>query len=107
STASLPPSRPHRSRPTATRRRRTRTRHHSPPRTGSVLFRLTSSPTRTGPVRAENRIHGSDQHSCSPGGRPVMITDHVPAVLLPPDHADRRVAAAVPAGGCVEDRRDP
>jgi hypothetical protein len=27
------------------------------------------------PVRAENRIHGPDQHSCSPGGRPVMITD--------------------------------
>jgi hypothetical protein len=61
----------------------------------------------SGPVRAENRIHGSDQQSCSPGGRPVMITDHVPAVLLPSDHAGRRVAAAVPAGGCVEDRRDP
>src|SRR6266487_135391 len=62
---------------------------------------------RTDLVRAENRIHGSDQHSCSPGGRPVMITDHVPVVLLPPDHAGRRVAAAVPAGGGVEDRRDP
>ena len=32
------------------------------------------------PVRAENHIHGPDQHSCSPGGRPVMITDHVTAV---------------------------
>jgi hypothetical protein len=29
-------------------------------------------------VRAENRIHGSDQQSCSPGTPPVMITDHVP-----------------------------
>src|ERR1022692_1047681 len=37
-----------------------------------------------------------------PGGRPVMITDHVPAVRLPPDHAGRRVATAVPACGCVE-----
>src|SRR5712691_5659851 len=42
---------------------------------------------RENPVRAENHIHGSDQHSCSPGGRPVMITDHEPAVRLPPDHA--------------------
>lgn len=42
-----------------------------------------------------------------PGGQPVMITDHVPAVRLPPDHAGRRVATAVPACGCVEDRRDP
>ena len=25
-------------------------------------------------VRAENRIHGSDQQSCSPGAPPVMIT---------------------------------
>jgi hypothetical protein len=66
-----------------------------------------SGAAAAGLVRAENRIHGPDQHSCSPGGRPVMITDHVPAVLLPPDHADRRVVAAVPAGGCVEDRRDP
>jgi putative transposase len=31
-------------------------------------------------VRAENRIHGSDQQSCSPGAPAVMITDHVPAV---------------------------
>jgi hypothetical protein len=26
------------------------------------------------PVRAENRIHGSEQQSCSPGAPPVMIT---------------------------------
>src|ERR1039458_10374247 len=57
-------------------------------------------------VRAENRIHGSDQHSCSPGTLPVMLTGHVPAVPFPPDHAGHRVAAAVPARGCVEDRRD-
>src|SRR5689334_3235658 len=36
-----------------------------------------------------------------------MITDHVPAVRLPPDHAGVQVAAAIPARGCVEDRRDP
>jgi hypothetical protein len=48
-------------------------------------------------VRAENRIHGSDQQSCSPGALPVMITDHVPTVRVPPDHATGRVAAAVPA----------
>src|ERR1019366_5442811 len=47
------------------------------------------------PVRAENRIHGSDQQSCSPGTSPVMITVHVPAVRVPADHAASRVAAAV------------
>ena len=58
------------------------------------------------PVRAENPVHGSDQQSC-PASRPaVMITDHVPAVRLPPDHAASRVAAAVPAQGDMEDRRD-
>jgi hypothetical protein len=36
----------------------------------------------------------------------VMITGHVPAVRVPPDHAGRGVAAAVPARGCVEDRGD-
>ena len=36
-----------------------------------------------------------------------MITGHVPAVRLPPDHADDIMAAAVPAEGVVEDRRDP
>src|SRR5271166_5055430 len=35
-----------------------------------------------------------------------MITGHVPAVRLPPDHADRHMAAAVPARGDVADHRD-
>src|SRR5580704_11110712 len=35
-----------------------------------------------------------------------MITGHVPTVRLPPDHADRHMAAAVPARGDVADRRD-
>jgi hypothetical protein len=48
-------------------------------------------------VRAENRIHASDQQSCSPGALPVMITGHVPAVRVPPDYAASRGAAAVPA----------
>ena len=39
-------------------------------------------------------------------GPAVMITDHVPAVRLPPDHAGDHVAAAVAARGGVEDRRD-
>ena len=38
-------------------------------------------------VRAENLIHGSDQQGCSPGRPTMMITDHVPAVRVPPDHA--------------------
>jgi hypothetical protein len=59
------------------------------------------------PVRAENRIHGSDQQSCSPGALPAMITGHVPAVPVPPDHSASRMAAAVPARGGVENRRDP
>ena len=58
------------------------------------------------PVRAENPVHGSDQQICSPGARPLMIIDHGPAVRLPPDHAGRRMAAAVPAQGGVENRRD-
>ena len=33
-------------------------------------------------MRAENRIQGSDQQSCSPGASPVMITVHVPAVRV-------------------------
>jgi hypothetical protein len=37
----------------------------------------------------------------------VMITDHVPAVRLPPDHAGGLMAAAVAAQGGVEDRGDP
>jgi hypothetical protein len=35
-----------------------------------------------------------------------MITDHMPAVPVPPDHLAGRMAAAVPACGDVEDRRD-
>jgi transposase len=57
-------------------------------------------------VRAENPAHGSDQQSCSPGRPAVMITDHVPAVRLPPDHAGGLMASAVPARGSVADRRD-
>ena len=57
-------------------------------------------------VRADNPVRGSDQQSCASLRLAVMITDHVPAVRLPPDHAGRLVAAAVPAGGGVEDRRD-
>jgi putative transposase len=41
-------------------------------------------------VRAENRIHASDQQSCSLGALPVMITGHVPAVRVPPDYAASR-----------------
>jgi hypothetical protein len=36
----------------------------------------------------------------------MMITGHVPAVRLPPDHADGLLAAAVLARGDMEDRRD-
>ena len=57
-------------------------------------------------VRAKNRIHSSDRQSCSADAPPVMITDHVPAVRLPPDHATSRMAAAVSARGVMEDRRD-
>src|SRR5690242_6990238 len=35
-----------------------------------------------------------------------MISDHVPAVRLPPDHAAGLMASAVPARGKVADRRD-
>src|SRR6266545_8402820 len=35
-----------------------------------------------------------------------MITDHVSAVRVPPDHARGLMAAAVPARAGVEDRRD-
>src|ERR1019366_9103129 len=57
-------------------------------------------------VRAENLVLGSDQHGCSPGRSAVLITGHVPAVRVPPDHATSVGAAAVPARGDVEDRRD-
>ena len=48
-------------------------------------------------VRAENLVHGSGQQSCSPCRLAVMITSHVPAVHVPPDHAANGVAAARPA----------
>jgi hypothetical protein len=51
----------------------------------------------TQPVRAENLVHGSGQQSCSPCRLAMMITGHVPAVYVPPDHAASRVAAARPA----------
>src|ERR1035441_7415925 len=60
----------------------------------------------TGPVRAENLVHSSDQQGCSPCRPAVMIIGHVPAVHVPPDHAAGCVAAARPAGGDMEDRRD-
>jgi hypothetical protein len=44
-------------------------------------------------VRAENLVRGSDQQSCRPGRPAVMITDHVPAVRLPPDHGSPRGCA--------------
>ena len=50
-----------------------------------------------GAVRAENLVHGSGQRSCSPCRSAVMITGHVPAIHVPPDHAASRVAAARPA----------
>src|ERR1022692_5033914 len=58
-------------------------------------------------VRAENPIRGCEQQSCDADGPAVMITDHVLAVRFPLDHAGDHVATAVPARGCVEDRRDP
>jgi hypothetical protein len=58
---------------------------------------MTSKPDRLQGVRAENVVHGSEQQGCSPRRPTVMITDHVPAVRVPPDHAGRSVAATVPA----------
>ena len=58
---------------------------------------LVWNPANPGAVRAENRIHGSDQQSCSPDALPVMITGHVSAVGLPSHHAGDHVAAAIPA----------
>ena len=57
-------------------------------------------------MRAENLVHGSDQQGCDPGRSAVMITAHVPAVRVPPDHTGCRVAAAVGARGGVEDGRN-
>jgi hypothetical protein len=44
------------------------------------------------PVRAGNLVHGSDQQGCSSGCPAVMITDHVPAVRVPPDYARLRLS---------------
>ena len=70
----------------------------------SVVWDPTISPPPGGgdtnffhPVRAENVIRGCDQQRCPPCHPAVMITAHVPAVRLPPDHADDLMAAAVPA----------
>ena len=60
-----------------------------------LIARKWTYPSR--PVHAENRIHGSDQQSCSAGALPVMIVGHVPAVRLSSHHAGGHVAAAVPA----------
>ena len=57
-------------------------------------------------MRAENLVHGSDQQGCGPSRLTVMITGHVPAVRLSLDHADRHMAAAIPARGDVADRRN-
>jgi hypothetical protein len=63
-------------------------------------------PRHGGTVRAENRVHGSDQKSCSPNRPTVMITDHVPAVRLPLDHTCDLMAAAIPPPGRMEDHGD-
>ena len=55
------------------------------------------------PRLLDNLVHGSDQQGCPPSRPAVMITDHVPAVRLPPDHVGRRVAASVP-GSCAAPR---
>jgi hypothetical protein len=60
----------------------------------------------SGLVRAENLVHGSDQHGCSFGRPAVMISDHVAAVRVSPVYAGRRGVAAVAARGGVEDRGD-
>jgi hypothetical protein len=48
-------------------------------------------------VRAENPIRGCEQQSCGADGTAAMITDRVPAVRLPLDHAGDHRAAAIPA----------
>ena len=63
-------------------------------------------PRHGGTVRAENRVHGSDQKSCSPNRPAVMITDDVPAVRLPLDHTCDLMAAAIPPPGRMEDHGD-
>ena len=55
-------------------------------------------------VRAENLVRGCDQRSCPPSRPAMMITAHVPAVHVPPDHADGLMAAVVQVSGSLEDR---
>ena len=50
------------------------------------------------PVRAENPIRGCERRSCDVSDPAVMITDHVPAVRLPPDHE----GDPVPLGSRIE-----
>ena len=76
-------------------------------RPGCVACRPAASGCGAGePVRAENPVRGSDQQGCFSGRPAVMITHHVPAVRLPPDHAGGLMAAAVLAQGGVAGCRD-
>jgi hypothetical protein len=62
---------------------------------------ITTSPSL---VRAENRIHGSDQHSCSRGALPVMARGFSPAL---PDRDPRiRLAGAARPRPVVQGRGD-
>jgi hypothetical protein len=54
-------------------------------------------------MRAEKRIHGSDQQSCSPGVPPVIITGHVLAVRVPPGHASGMNAMTQICAGYEDD----
>jgi hypothetical protein len=58
-----------------------------------------AAPRHDGGVRAENPvvIHGYEQQSCASRRPAAMITDHVSAVRLPPDHAGGLMAAGVAA----------
>jgi len=69
--------------------------HDLPVAIVSTCTELASSPA-AGTVRAENPVHGSDLQGCHPSGLTVRIIGHVPTVRLPPDHAGRRMAAALP-----------
>jgi hypothetical protein len=60
---------------------------------GSILLAVTfaelarEDPRGGGVVPAGNLVHGSDQQGCFPDHPAVMVTDHVPAVRVPPDTA--------------------
>ena len=67
---------------------------------GSRAFRSSieaQAPGRAGTVRAENLVRGPDQQSCLLTRPAVMITGHVPAIRLSPDHAGGFLVAAVSA----------